>query len=128
MQNTQPTTDQLDPFKQSTSIPHSELEQLAVELAQKLNNCAPRRGSFPIANRLKKFTEFFQSSYQYLDESAKAQISTSSAAEWLLDNFYVLEQAIRQVEEDMPAEYYNRLPKTEDGWPRIHIVALEITQ
>ena len=40
-------------------------------------------------------------------------------SEWLLDNFFILEQALRILEEDLPADYYNRLPKTEEGWPRI---------
>ncbi len=33
------------------------------------------------------------------------------AAEWLLDNFFVVQQAIRQVQEDMPPGYYQQLPK-----------------
>jgi len=128
MQNTTRGTDQAGPVLQSSTAAQNEFEELALELAQKLIDCAPRPGNSPIPNRLKKFTEFFQAAHRHLDESAKAQISTSSAAEWLLDNFYVLEQAIRQVEEDMPADYYNRLPKTEDGWARIHVVALAITE
>ncbi len=59
-----------------------------------------------------------------LRKPTKAQVSTSQTAEWLMDNFYVIEQAVRQVEEDLPADYYQRLPKTRDGWARIHIVAL----
>src|SRR5437867_3199365 len=110
MQNTIPTTDQADPLKQNSSIPYTELEELAVELARKLSTCMPRRGNFPVPDELKKFTELFQSAYRYFDEATKAQVSTSQAAEWLLDNFYVVEQAIRQVEEDLPADYYQRLP------------------
>ena len=70
--------------------------------------------------------EFFQSAYQYFDEATRTEVSVSHTAEWLLDNFYVLEQAIRHVEEDLPAAYYDRLPKTEDGGLRIYIVALAI--
>src|SRR6266542_2187703 len=127
MQNTIPTTDQADPLEQNVSIPYTELEDLAVKLARKLSTCIPRRGSFPIPNELEQFSEFFQSAYHYFDEATKAQVSTSQAAEWLLDNFYVVEQAIRQVEEDLPADYYHRLPKTQDGWTRIYIVTLAIT-
>ena len=71
--------------------------------------------------------EFFQECYKYFDETTKAQVSTSQTAEWLLDNFYVIEQAIRQIEEDLPADYYQRLPKTQAGWPRIYLVALANT-
>ncbi|HKY53840.1 MAG TPA: glucoamylase family protein, partial [Anaerolineales bacterium] len=103
-------------------------DELALELAKQLASCAPRRGDFRIPEQLEKFTEFFQLAYQYFDDATKTEVAVSHTAEWLLDNFYILEQAIRNVREDMPADYYQRLPKTEDGWPRIYILALVITQ
>ncbi len=127
MPDTAQGMDRAGPAMQESPTTQNEFEDLAVELAQKLITCAPRRSSFPVRDRLKKFTLFFQSSYDYLDESTKAQITTSPAAEWLLDNFYVLAQAIRQVERDMPADYYHRLPKTGEGWTRIQIVARALT-
>src|SRR4030067_2367992 len=127
MQNTAPI-DQADLVKQNTSLPRNESEEAIVQLAQELNKCAPRRTSFHIPARLKQFMDFFQECYEYFDEATKAQVSISQTAEWLLDNFYVIEQAIRQVQEDLPADYYQRLPKTRDGWARIYIVALANTQ
>ncbi len=41
----------------------------------------------------------------------------SYAAEWLLDNFFVVQQAIRQVREDMPLGYYRRTAETQQ--PRL---------
>ena len=49
------------------------------------------------------------------------------SAEWLLDNFYIVEQAVRQIEEDLPADYYQH-PKTPDDASRIYIIALVNTQ
>src|SRR3972149_12192571 len=125
MQNTAPM-EQAAAVKRNTSIPHSELEEPIIQLAQELNKCAPRRASFHIPARLKQFMDFFQECYEYFDEATKAQVSISQTAEWLLDNFYVIEQAIRQVEEDLPADYYQRLPKTQDGWARVYILALAV--
>src|SRR3990172_226068 len=99
------------PQAETATIPREQQDKLALELAQKLAACAPRRGSFLISDRLNDFTEFFKSAYQHFDEATKAQVSVSHAAEWLLDNFYVLEQAIHQVEENMPMDYYHRLPQ-----------------
>ncbi|HEB89262.1 MAG TPA: cellobiose phosphorylase, partial [Deltaproteobacteria bacterium] len=49
------------------------------------------------------------------------------AAEWLLDNTYVIERAIRQIREDMPPGYYKRLPALADDdgahWPRVYELA-----
>ncbi|RPJ25897.1 MAG: cellobiose phosphorylase, partial [Chloroflexi bacterium] len=123
MQNIAPV-DQANPVKQNTSVPHNEQEEAIIKLAQELATCTPQRTSFVIPARLKQFMDFFQKGYEFFDEATKAQVATSQTAEWLLDNFYVVEQAVRQVEEDLPANYYQRLPKTQDGWARIYIFAL----
>ena len=54
----------------------------------------------------------------------------SYAAEWLLDNFYVVQQTFRQIREDMPPGFYRQLPKISanplEGIPRIYAVAGEL--
>ena len=124
MLNTAPRPGKTEP----ATRPRDQHDELALELAKKLASCAPKRGNFRIPEQLKNFTEFFQLAYQHFDQVTKTEVSVSHTAEWLLDNFYVLEQAIRHVEEDMPADYYYRLPKTQDGSPRIYILALAITR
>jgi len=128
MQNTAHTESQAGPLKQNISIPGHEYEAAILQLAQTLASSAPRRTSFTIPAQLLRLMDFFQECYEYFDESTKAQVSTSSSAEWLLDNFYVIEQAARQIEKDLPAEYYHRLPKTEEGQARVYRVALANTQ
>jgi cyclic beta-1,2-glucan synthetase len=128
MQNTAPATSQADPLKQNIPLAQIDSDEAIVALAKKLADCKPQHTSFTIPARLKQFTEFFQKCYEYFDEASKAQVSTSQTAEWLLDNYYVVEQAIRQIQEDLPADYYQRLPKTQEGWVRIYIVALANAQ
>ncbi|HJS19848.1 MAG TPA: hypothetical protein VJ785_13960, partial [Anaerolineales bacterium] len=100
----------------------------ATTLAEKLKDSKPHKGTFPIPGRLKKLKDFFQAAYNYFEDAAKTQAAVSITSEWLLDNFYVLEQALRVVKEDMPADFYDRLPKTEDDWARIHLITLGIHQ
>jgi cyclic beta-1,2-glucan synthetase len=49
------------------------------------------------------------------------------AAEWLVDNFYIVEEQLREIRDDLPKGYYRRLPKLADGhlagYPRIFGVA-----
>ncbi|HJQ13104.1 MAG TPA: hypothetical protein VJ830_00035, partial [Anaerolineales bacterium] len=116
--------EQADLLKQNTPLSSNEPDQAIAELARQLRDCRPRRSGFIIPARLNQFMRFFQECYDYFEETNKALISTSQTSEWLMDNFYVLEQAIRQVEQDLPADYYQRLPKTRDGWARIYILAL----
>ncbi len=45
------------------------------------------------------------------------------AAEWLLDNYHLVEEQIREIRDDLPAGYYRQLPKLADGpfagYPRV---------
>ena len=49
------------------------------------------------------------------------------AAEWLVDNYYIVEEQIRQIGEDLPPGYYRQLPKLADGplagYPRVFGIA-----
>ena len=49
------------------------------------------------------------------------------AAEWLVDNFYIVEEQIREIRDDLPAGYYRKLPKLASGhlkgYPRVFGVA-----
>lgn len=105
----------------------SQTDGWATELADKLKTSVPRRTSFRIPKRLKQLKRFFETTYNHFDKGAKAQSAIPSTADWLLDNFHVLEQTIRVVKHDLSSAYYARLPKTQDGWARIYIIALAIT-
>ncbi|MFN2234388.1 MAG: hypothetical protein ACK2U1_09175, partial [Anaerolineales bacterium] len=39
------------------------------------------------------------------------ELPVSRAGEWMLDNFYIVKQTFRQIEENLPASFYNQLPK-----------------
>ena len=47
-------------------------------------------------------------------------------AEWLLDNFSVVEDQLREIREDLPRGYYRDLPKVRGGWPRVYFLSLEL--
>jgi len=53
--------------------------------------------------------------YRRLVEAAGQKQPLAPAAEWLLDNFYVIKEAARQLQEDLPWSYYRLLPKLEGG-------------
>lgn len=54
------------------------------------------------------------------------------AAEWLLDNTYVIQGNIEEVLRNLPPKYYHELPKVLEGpgkgLPRVYIVAKDIVQ
>ncbi|MEA3398020.1 MAG: glucoamylase family protein, partial [Chloroflexota bacterium] len=72
-----------------------------------------------------------RNAYQHFAQASEVQPARSYVTDWLLDNFYVVERALRQIREDMPGGYYRRLPKLDtsplEGYPRIYAIAREIT-
>jgi cyclic beta-1,2-glucan synthetase len=51
-------------------------------------------------------------------------------AEWLIDNFHIIEDSLREVRRDLPPGYDELLPKLAlpplDGYPRVYALALEL--
>jgi cyclic beta-1,2-glucan synthetase len=45
----------------------------------------------------------------------EASAAITPAAEWLVDNFHVVEMQIREVRQDLPPGYYRQLPKLAEG-------------
>ena len=74
--------------------------------------------------------EVLTQAYRYFVERSETDISISYAGEWMLDNFYVVQQTLRQVQKDMPDQYYRELPVLVGtdavGYPRVYALAREI--
>ena len=51
-------------------------------------------------------------------------------AEWLADNFHIVEDVLREVKQDLPGGYYSELPKLAvghvRGYPRVYTLALAL--
>ncbi len=51
-------------------------------------------------------------------------------AEWLADNFHIVEDVLREVKKDLPSGYYSELPKVAvghvRGYPRVYTLALAL--
>jgi len=63
------------------------------------------------------------SAYRILAADVREDTPVSPAAEWLLDNFYLIEEQIRLVRDDLPLHYGAELPRLESGpfatFPRV---------
>jgi cyclic beta-1,2-glucan synthetase len=103
------------------------LEQLARELADAHRVPSGRRRGRPILPRLLANRRSLQHSARVLAADARRGEPSSPAAEWLLDNFQLVEDQLREIETDMPPGYYSELPKLADGasagLPRVFAIA-----
>ncbi|HSQ67085.1 MAG TPA: glucoamylase family protein, partial [Polyangiaceae bacterium] len=55
------------------------------------------------------------------------EVSTKKAAEWLLDNEFLVRRALRQVTTEFPTGFQQHLPRLPDGTPRLLAVARTLT-
>ncbi len=64
-----------------------------------------------------------------LTEAVNTDRRITPAGEWLLDNFYLIEEQIRTARRHLPAGYSRELPRLADGpsagFPRVYDIALE---
>jgi cyclic beta-1,2-glucan synthetase len=66
---------------------------------------------------------------EYAREGTRPQW-LSPAAEWLLDNFYIVQEQLREIKQDLSSGFYDELPKVANahgaGYPRVYGIALEL--
>ena len=86
----------------------------------------PKRGR-PLARRLRDNTRVLTETYRAVLRATAARQPITPAAEWLLDNFHVVDEQIRQIRSDLPPGFYRWLPKLSAGpllgYPRVFGVA-----
>jgi cyclic beta-1,2-glucan synthetase len=103
------------------------LEQHAESLAKAQRVKAKRTRGRPLDARLEDNGRVLLRAYRATAEAiSKDQIITPTA-EWLVDNFHVVDEQIRQIQDDLPRGYYRQLPKLAEGplegYPRVFGIA-----
>lgn len=85
--------------------------------------------TYPI-ERINENYAFIEKTYNLLNEHIKKNIEIHPAGEWLLDNFYVIEETVKKIKKEMPLKKYKELPGIAsgiyEGFARIYLVASEI--
>ncbi|MEO8273125.1 MAG: glucoamylase family protein, partial [Chloroflexota bacterium] len=99
------------------------LEQHAESLAV-AQRVSPRPGTGqPVMPRLSDNGRALLNAYRTLADTIREERSITPAAEWLVDNFHIVEEQVREIRDDLPDEYYRELPKLAEGhlagYPRV---------
>ena len=75
---------------------------------------------------LKVYKDWLEKVHTYFREALNRDLTLTLAAEWVLDNYYIIRQALLQIEEDLSPGYYQQLPKLAGGplkgLPRIYAI------
>jgi cyclic beta-1,2-glucan synthetase len=99
------------------------LEQHAESLAAAQRIAASPKSGRRLDRRLKDNGRALLDAYRGVEEAVREERHITPADEWLLDNFFVAQEQIRQVRDDLPRGFYRGLPKLADGplqgYPRV---------
>ena len=105
------------------------LEQFAQTLAA-THKTVTKKGHAQLLPRLEDNGRKLEAAYRALVEALRQGQGISPAAEWLVDNYHIIEEQLREIRQDLPTSYYHELPKLAsgelEGYPRIYSVALAL--
>ena len=104
----------------------SQLEKIGMKYSLKHKT---NKNTYPIPQLLENY-KMIKSVYNLLNEHIKLGISIHPAGEWLLDNFYIIEETIRQIEKEITIQKYTNFVGIQNGkyagFARIYVLATEI--
>lgn len=106
-----------------------KFEQYAATLAKR-HSLVQEQKSEQLLKRLDENEHILLEVYSLLSETLKQNKQISPAAEWLLDNFYLIEEQIYTGKKHLPKGYSKTLPRllkgASAGLPRVYDIAVEI--
>ena len=87
------------------------------------------KDTYPIKNLIKDY-KFILATYNLLTKHLKLGIKIHSAGEWILDNFYIIEETVKVIQKELSLKKYKNLIGISNeryyGFARIYTLAEEI--
>ncbi len=124
----QPYTGDEPPLR-SELFSAEQMEQHGKTLAR-LHTLSARHEPDPLLSRLAENEVLLLDVRNLVAEAVKGSRRITPAGEWLLDNFYLIEEQIRLARRHLPKGYSRELPRLSNGpsagLPRVYDIALEI--
>ena len=103
------------------------LEQHAESLAKEQAITAEPRKGHKLSPRVEENGRILLSAYREIAESIRSGRAITPAAEWLVDNFHIVDEQLRDIRDHLPPSYYRELPKLAGGhlagFPRVYGLA-----
>lgn len=113
-----------------TLLDKNQLEKHLQKVASSHNlSNKSQKDTYPVPQMLENFKTIEQV-YQLLNEHLKLGISIHPAGEWLLDNLYIIEETVKQIEKELTLKKYTNFVGVANGpykgFARIYVLASEI--
>src|SRR5689334_9897368 len=86
----------------------------------------PRKGR-PLLPRVLDNGRVLLESYRAIAQAVREERAITPAAEWLVDNYHIVDEQLREIRDDLPPGFYRELPKLAEGplqgYPRVYGLA-----
>ena len=103
------------------------LEQHAESLAAAHRTAGKPPGGLNLLPRVRENARVLLAAYRNIAETVLAKNEITPAAEWILDNFHIVDEQLRGIRDHLPVSYYRLLPKIAAGhlagYPRVYGLA-----
>ena len=87
------------------------------------------KNTYPISKLISDY-RFILETYKLLNRHIKLEIKVHSAGEWILDNFYIIEEAVKSIEKELNIKKYKNMIGISNGrykgFARAYVLAEEI--
>jgi cyclic beta-1,2-glucan synthetase len=106
------------------------LEHHARSLAKAQEVWPSQTAGISLRKRLRSNAAMLDTAFHALIAGIRKGRPVTPAAEWLVDNYYIVDEHIRAVRRDLPVGFYKQLPKLSNGplrgYPRVYGLAWAI--
>jgi cyclic beta-1,2-glucan glucanotransferase len=108
------------------------LAERARTLAARQRLAPPRRGPrrARLLNRLNATRRVLDSAHARLASASLSGTDIGPTGEWLLDNYHIVQEHVREVHESLPRDYYRELPELVSGplagYPRVYELVITL--
>ena len=113
-----------------TILTKNQLEMHLQKIATSHNlSNKSQKSTYPIPHLLESY-QIIEKTYNLLNEHLKLGISIHPAGEWLLDNLYIIEEAVKLIKRELTLKKYTNFVGIANGqyqgYARIYVLATEI--
>lgn len=111
-------------------LTNERLNEKAVSLAEQLSDTYFSRKNYSLLHKLQEISKILNFLKQDISEAEFIEQTITTSAEWFLDNVYVIQNSIEEIQRNLPKKFYKELPKVAYqnlyDLPRIYIIAKEL--
>ena len=111
-------------------LSNKDLERHAADLARMHVTGKRSKLYFSLEMRMNKNFKYIMNVYKHLNENSGEILRATPASEWLLDNFYIVEEQVKEITQSISRKYFYQLPRLKNGrlrgYPRVYAIALEL--